>query len=363
MASDENSDQLETNQVFIDTQAYHRERYDWQSKSCSRLKELGKSGQLQVLTTSVTRSEVRSKIRESLVNARSAMQRHDVVLGQLEKSSAITALEAETADTKLQALFDEYMRDVRAVEVPLSKNVEKIFDDYFHERPPFSAKKKSEFPDAFVVSSLQERAQKLGSKIYIVSGDSDLRACCSHAPELLIVDGLSEIISRATVTKAVHDGLLSFLKDSSELEAELTQCLKSAEIVLRGASRTYSRSYVRFHVMSSGVQAIDEINVAHLHVISRRGNQFSCLLDFEAFADVWLEIGKEIKLWDGEEEHESFEEFSTMLQHPGMYTAELEVQFDLNSPEKASLGSVSCGTEMIIDPNEIDELERQFRSS
>ncbi|MGY2849309.1 hypothetical protein ACVIWU_000807 [Bradyrhizobium sp. USDA 4509] len=361
MPENDGSDQLETDQVFIDTQAYHRERYDWQSKSCNRLKELVRSGQLQVLTTSITRSEARSKIRESLVNARAALKKHDVVLGQLENAKAVAALDAAEAEARLQSLFDTFMREVRVIEVPLSKNVDKIFDDYFHERPPFSAKKKSEFPDAFVVSSLQERAQKTGKKIYVVSGDPDLKACCAHVPELIIVEGLSDIISKATVAKSVHDSLLSVLKNSRELHASLTECMMNASVTVRGGSRYFARSSVKLHVTSAHVASVDAINLGDLAVISQSGNKFTCLLDFETYADVWLEMQVEFNLWDGEEQHESSDEFSDGVEHVGLYMAELEVQFDAKSPETASLLKVNCHAEIEIDASQIDEIQRYFR--
>lgn len=197
----------------------------------------------------------------------------------------------------------------------------------------------------------------LGKKIYVVSGDPDLKACCSHVPELLIVEGLSEIISRATVTKTVHDSLLSFLKSSRELEANLTECLMQADVTLRGGSRTY----VRFSVDASSVSSVDEINLAHLNVISQRGNKFFCLLDFEAYTEVWLEIGAEINVWDGEDDHESSDEISAGVQHPGLYMAEIEVQFDIKSPETATVDYVNCSAEIEIDAIEIDELKRYFR--
>jgi hypothetical protein len=354
MPDNSTTDQLETDQVFVDTQAFFRERFNWRSKSCARLKELVRSGQVQVLTTSVTRSEVRSKIKESLDHARAALRKHDVVLGQLGSANAVTALEAAEAETRLQALFDLFMDDVKAVEVPLSRAVDKIFDDYFHERPPFSAKKKSEFPDAFVVSSLQERARTTGKKIYVVSGDADMRACCTHAQELLIVEGLSEIISKATVTKTLHDSLLSFFKSSDYLKDKLTECLGQADIAVRGGSRAFAR----FNLVASGVAEVDEMDFTHLNVISQKEHRLLCELEFSASVGVWLEIEVETYESDGEDEHHWSDAGVT---HLGYFNAEIDVQFDSNAPDEASFNHVLCTAEIEIDASEVDELRRYVR--
>ena len=354
MAENE-TDQLETDQVFIDTQAFVRERFDWQSKSCVRLKELVGSGQVQVLTTSITRSEVRSKIREGLGHARAALRRHDVVLRQLGNADALAGLEDQETEVKLQSLVDVFMDDVKAIDISLSKDVDKIFDDYFHERPPFSAKKKSEFPDAFVVASLQQRARATGKKIYVVSEDSDMRACCAHAPDLLISDGLADIISKATVTKTLHDSLLTFLKKSSDLEDKLADCLMASDIYLLGGARPPD---LRFSLSSGVLQSVDEIEPVRLNVISQQGRKFLCELEFQASVEVSLDIGVERHYWDGEEDHEMFHEVSTSVQHAGYYFAEISVQFDDATPGSAVFDYVQCSADIDIDAGEIDELSR-----
>ena len=351
------TDQLETDQVFIDTQALVRERFDWQSRTFMRLKELVRSGHVQVLTTSITRSEVRSKIRETLGHARTALRKYEVVLGHLQTSAAVAAVEHNAAEETLQSLFDGFMEEIKAVEVPLSKNVDKIFEDYFLERSPFSAKKKSEFPDAFVITSLQERAKTIGRKIYVVSGDGDMAASCEDASELVSVKSLVDVISMATVTKALHDNLLSFLKGCDRLTDILTGCLLEAKVSLHGASGPNSR----FHLVSGSVGSVDEIELTDLQVITQRGNRYQCLVDFSLYAEVWLEVQVEMHHWDGDEYNENFDEFTTSVSHLGYCYAEIDVEFDSRKPESAWFEFVSCDAEIEVDASEMDEFRRYQR--
>jgi hypothetical protein len=62
----DDTDHLETEYIFIDTEAYVREKFDWKSKSFARIQELTEGRQIRVLTTSITKREVRKNISEAL---------------------------------------------------------------------------------------------------------------------------------------------------------------------------------------------------------------------------------------------------------------------------------------------------------
>jgi hypothetical protein len=83
-------DYLETEYVFVDTEAYVRERFDWGSKSFSRIEDLAQKRQIQILTTSITKREVRNKIsgavREVVGIGRGAFSRNMKVSFQAARS-------------------------------------------------------------------------------------------------------------------------------------------------------------------------------------------------------------------------------------------------------------------------------------
>src|SRR4051794_2083430 len=113
-------DYLETEYVFVDTEAYVREKFDWTSKPLSRIEELAKKRQIQVLTTSITKREVKSKITEALEHARSALKRHEIIIEQL---GIPTKNAGADADELLLNRFDEFLNKVQATEVPLTNNL------------------------------------------------------------------------------------------------------------------------------------------------------------------------------------------------------------------------------------------------
>lgn len=276
------TDHLETEYVFIDTEAYVREKFDWQSRSFARIKELAESNQMRVLITSVTKREVRNKIGEALTHARSALKKYEVVIDQLDISTENAGV---SADERLLSLFDEFLGAVRATEVPLNHNLEKLFDDYFHRRPPFSDGKKAEFPDAAVVAALRAFASEKRKKIYLVSGDPDLKNCCIEGGELIHAPTLNDIISRATVTRQLHDDLLNFATNDFWLKDDVRSQLKETAVYVYGLARFAGQIDVE-----ASVDEVDDLKVTALKVISRVSGTMTCEVDFEASLSLSLRI-------------------------------------------------------------------------
>lgn len=142
----------------------------------------------------------------------------EAILGQLDVSHA-NAVDA-AAEKRLFEQFERFLKEVRAIEVPLTGDLNELFYDYFERNPPFSEKKKTEFPDAIVIGSLKNFASKIEKKVYVVSGDNDLRACCVEESNLIHAQSINGIISRATVTQKLHGDLLNFAANSGFKERD-----------------------------------------------------------------------------------------------------------------------------------------------
>jgi hypothetical protein len=280
------ADHLETEYVFIDAQAYVREKLDWKSKSFRRIEELAENNQLRVLTTSITKREVRKKISEALTHARAAFEKYDVISKQLGIS---TDAAGGGANERLLTLFEEFLNRIKAVEIPLSNNLEKLFDDYFKRAPPFSDGKKSEFPDAAVVDALRTFAKTNFKTIYVVSGDSDLKNCCVEGSNLIHAPSLNEIISRATVTKKLHDDLLNFAANDLFLKQEVRRQVEDASVYVSELERFADQLEVQAYV-----NKVEDVKVTSLNVFSREANRtFVCEVEFEANGAVQLVIEAE----------------------------------------------------------------------
>jgi hypothetical protein len=269
---------LQTKYVFIDTEALRRARFDWTGRILSKLVELAKQGHLQLLTTDVVIGEVRSQLREILSDAVASIRKHETVLTQIGAVEALTYI--TNADTTIDALnraFETFLKDTKSINVPLSADLGALFDDYFARRPPFSNKKKSEFPDAVTIASLRAWCAKHKASAYVVSGDSDLQECCSPSGPLFYAASVSDIISQATVSKELHEALEKALSEDHRLIDELADQINSMGLVGRQG-------------ITGRITGVDEINIHYVNVVTQAGKQFTCEIEFEAEVNLDLTV-------------------------------------------------------------------------
>jgi hypothetical protein len=59
-----------------------------------------------------------------------------------------------------------------------------VFDWYFARKPPFSDKKKSEFPDAFNLSTLERWCSAENQECYVIADDPDIEKYCETSERL-----------------------------------------------------------------------------------------------------------------------------------------------------------------------------------
>ncbi|MFD6211418.1 PIN domain-containing protein [Peribacillus sp. NPDC060253] len=64
-----------------------------------------------------------------------------------------------------------------------------IFKMYFKDIPPFSKKKRDEFPDAFSLVALENWFKRQDEKVRIVSDDGDLKNYCEESHTLIYESG------------------------------------------------------------------------------------------------------------------------------------------------------------------------------
>lgn len=320
--------QLQTQFVFIDTEAFKRAHFDWNGKAFSRLADFAKEGHLRLLITDITKREVCNKLHEWLAEVTSAVSKHEILLQQLGINIVQTLNAAEAYNT-LESRFSQFLKATKAIDVPITATLDAILSDYFSRRPPFSAKKKAEFPDAAVIASLQAWCTQRSAKLYVVSGDPDMKACCTLSGPLIHAASVEEIISQATVSKEVHDLLQEVLFQSETLSEWFAKQLRELMVV---------RGDMRLRRFSGAVYRADDVSVHSVNVLDREGLTFTCEIEFEARLAIRLEFERE------ELEYDEYWPVSTMVRKDKEvyrgFSAELVVKFDPENPHKTELESV-----------------------
>jgi hypothetical protein len=276
---------LRTKFVFLDTQTLRRFRCDFTGAKLAKLAEFAKKGQLRILVTEVTVREIKAQLDELLSEAQSALIKHAGILKPLGASFTVDPrVDGPAAKAALEATIEKFFKDVNSVNVPLISDLKGVLDDYFSSQPPFSAKKKSEFPDAIAIASIRAWCAQNRAAAYIVSEDSDLQSCCSESGPLYSAKSIEDIISQATVSQALHDALEKALRTSEYLSIELADKIMNLEVEV---SRSYSHEVEIKHV---SVENIHSITIIGLNVLDQDGQTFTCEPEVEVEIDVSVDV-------------------------------------------------------------------------
>jgi hypothetical protein len=313
---------LRTRYVFVDTQALRKARFDWNGRSLSKLAEFAKQGQLSLLVTDITIGEVKSQLRELLAEASSSLIKHSGILEQLGASIAIERMKDQvSASSALEAAFEDFLKKTRAINVPLVSDVKSVLEDYFARRPPFSTKKKAEFPDAISVASIRSWCQQRHSTAYIVSDDPDLRGCCSGSSPLFHSESISEIISQATVSQEVHDALEKALSESENLSDRLAEEIKEVDVEFSRYGRNDRGS-----IVGARIDDVHSINVVSLNVLDEENQTFICEPEIEA--EIALDIDIEVEEFGYAHDFET-RQYSVSQTRTEYFYPEVVVRFEL----------------------------------
>ena len=236
---------IETNSVmnvFIDTSIYKKLHFIFIRHQLLDIRKLASTGTIKLFTTSITTREVRKHLKEKCRETKTAINALfdggkflNAFTSFDHVSSALKGLRA-TIDKDATELFDDFLSDCKAIEIPFGYvDSTAIFDRYFEQSPPFgSSGKKHEFPDAFVIEALGRWCTQNREPIYVISDDGDFKAACERFICLIYLPDIPSFLE-IHMKESVEEGIVRlaysmFDKASSAIDSKMLECLKEAEI-------------------------------------------------------------------------------------------------------------------------------------
>lgn len=214
--------------AFIDTEAFRAAGLDWRSRTWNSLIELASNGTLQPVITSVTVREVEARLTETLVEAEAAAKKHAVVFGQLGNGDPLGERDSADRKSQLHDRFRKFLKKAKFTDIPITADVEAIVDDYFAGAPPFGeGKKKSEFPDAIVISSLLAWLRPGRPKMYVVGKDPDMVRFCEGRKDLIHLVSVAELLSLALASSELVARLDAHVRADCRLLERLKEQLNA----------------------------------------------------------------------------------------------------------------------------------------
>ncbi|MHA7629194.1 PIN domain-containing protein [Corallococcus sp. M7] len=193
-------DNREITALTLDTSIFDQVGCNLASKTLTALGQF-KGSNIKVVLSSITLGEVRAHIAQSASasaeKARAAINQYLKAWRSDQDRSAIAATlglnndAAEHARNQVSAFCEL----IRAIEVPVEPGVSvaELTRLYFSAEVPFSSKdgKKSEFPDAIALLSLEAWAEKAGGYVLAVSKDTDWSRYAEKSNRIVCVKDLA----------------------------------------------------------------------------------------------------------------------------------------------------------------------------
>lgn len=192
--------------ITLDTSIFEQKGLKLESGILKTLEQFHGMPSHLVLSEIIIR-EVHAHLKKKANEARSqvikAIRESGASLSVTEENIGI-ALEAivpkdddnEVAEKRIKSFLERTGAEI----VPATGRVEldQIIKKYFESEPPFSesGKKKSEFPDAIALMSLESWAKENNTKILVVAKDGDWEKFSEQSEYIDVIEDLAEAISK-----------------------------------------------------------------------------------------------------------------------------------------------------------------------
>lgn len=192
--------------VYIDSSIFIGKNFHFDSKEFQTLFDLVEENKAEVVLTNITIQEVKSNISKEIEKAiqiiRKARNEAKIFRNfpQEPVSGIYDEIEIDKFESILFGKFQTFLKKCKAEILSCNKtDVDKIFEMYFRKLPPFGeGKKKSEFPDAFILSALNDYAENDLNPFYIVSKDKDFAEGVKQFGKLIYLESLEEFINKVS---------------------------------------------------------------------------------------------------------------------------------------------------------------------
>lgn len=210
--------------VFVDTSVFIAENFFAPGNRINTLRQLAIDKKITIVISEITIQEVRKHVKSSV---RESCRNFDKSCKALRNRPEIDAWRKSTNEKEevqsALGLFNEFLSSTGAKVLDYSycSNVEQVFTEYFEQQKPFAeGMKKDEFPDAFVLVSLERFAAEKHESIIVLSEDSDIKGYKSE--RLKQVDYRQYISSKVAEGVALGEfaNLLEDEKQSLELKIQ-----------------------------------------------------------------------------------------------------------------------------------------------
>jgi len=196
----------QTKNIFLDTNIYERSNF-FHSSNIQSLFYYSRINVINLYMTNISKNELISRMRKRLIETKDD---HNLLIKSINKTRILRNLseyeDAEKFTISVEKSLGELKKKLDTIintsniKIISSNNVnvDSIFNLYYENKPPFSQyeSKKYEFPDAFIVSTLETWCKKNRKKMFFLTNDGDFNGFKSR--HLIFKNSLDQLLEQIT---------------------------------------------------------------------------------------------------------------------------------------------------------------------
>jgi hypothetical protein len=194
--------ELLSKNVFIDTSIYVHENFQYLSDKFETLKSHTLQDKIKLYSHEIIIKEIKSNINTEVneaVKSIKQLNRSGKILWNLSKEKIHTIFSNQNTTRYRDLLFSQLTDFIKSTKTTILSSslcdVDSIFNNYFDKKPPFGeGKRKDEFPDAFVLSAIENWCKSNNEKIYIMSRDKAWHNCAEDSIYLIAIETIEELL-------------------------------------------------------------------------------------------------------------------------------------------------------------------------
>jgi len=253
-----------TNQtIIIDTEVFVRLKCDFSHSHFLKLIELPKSEVYRLAITDITDKEIESKIIEQIreyFNGVLKLQKNFLSHRSFSLFNISgNDLEVEEAISNALEEFSSFKKMMN-IEIIQTSNVKisEVMDMYFNLLPPFSLKKKNEFPDAISLLAIDNKYKN--KQALVISGDNDWGDFFENKNNFSFYNSISELLDEL-ITK--ENSLVLMFKE--QINTELTS---TKELIKDGFLEQPLNMYLNGRLIEIHQDTIEKIEVENINIVN-----------------------------------------------------------------------------------------------
>ena len=189
--------------VYFDTNIYIGAKYHFNSGKFKAVKNLIRTGKIELLYTSATLGEIEKNLAQDVANEvavyNKCVKKNIPIIAQ--ENFNLSLLDVEIVSSEMKKRVHDFFHQEGITEIPLS-NIEasELMKWYFKKEPSFEDQKPYEFKDAIMIHAIKQFSEATNNQIIIVSADKGFLAAFRNSEDIICVNDLVAFLKYANAS-------------------------------------------------------------------------------------------------------------------------------------------------------------------